>query len=192
MLWLRYPNGTWIIALTCTEVNQWLRKELSVSSSPTAEQLIFIQEAKKDLLFSNPKNIDMEDTLLRHTILPCSPPGLGSKLWDIKGWQKRSGNLGLLFPLSPTAQQLGQQTLLPIQQILPSHFSPSHSKEISRHTHTHTLFSQEKQEPSAVRAVALQGTANQQKHGTTVAMGNWLPASLPRPGRARLCWSLSE
>lgn len=83
MLWLRYPNVIWIIALTCTEVNLWLRKELSVSSSPTAEQLIFIQQAKV-LVFFKPKNIDIEDTLLQHTILPCSPPGLGSKLWDGK------------------------------------------------------------------------------------------------------------
>lgn len=70
-----------IIALTCTEVNPWLRKELSVSSSPTAEQLIFIQQAEKNLFFFfKPKNIDMEDTPLQYTILPCSPPGLGSKL----------------------------------------------------------------------------------------------------------------
>lgn len=68
------------MALTCTEVNQWLRKELSASSFPTAEQLIFIQKAKKDLLFSNPK------TLIWKTLF-CKTPFY---LVALQGWDQSS------------------------------------------------------------------------------------------------------
>lgn len=80
MLWLRYPNLTLITTLTCTEVNQWLRKELSVSSSPAAEQLIFIQKAKKDLLFSNPKTLIWK-TLFCNTLF---------YLVALQGWDQSS------------------------------------------------------------------------------------------------------